>query len=45
VKDDLISRKAAIEALGEEPLRWNNTITEGQEWNVWKCHADARRMA
>lgn len=39
--DDLISREAAIEALGEEPLRWNNTITEGQEWNDWKYHVNA----
>lgn len=38
---DLISREAAIEALGEEPLRWNNTITEGQEWNDWKYHVNA----
>lgn len=37
----LIRREAAIEALGEEPLRWNNTITEGQEWNDWKYHVDA----
>ena len=39
--DDLISRKVAIEALGEEPLRWNNTIAEGQEWNDWKYHVNA----
>ena len=38
---DLINREAAIEALGEEPLRWSNTITEGQEWNDWKYHVNA----
>lgn len=38
---DLISREAAIEALGEEPLRWSKTITEGQEWNDWKYHVNA----
>lgn len=37
----LISRQTAIEALGEEPLRWNNTITECQEWNDWKYHVNA----
>lgn len=41
---DLISREAAIEALGEEPMRWNNTITEGQEWNDWKYHVNAIKI-
>ena len=38
---DLISRKAAIDALGEEPLCWNNTIAEVQEWIDWKYHVNA----
>lgn len=34
--DDLISRRAAIEALGEEPLVWHDDDAEVAERNQWR---------
>lgn len=34
--DDLISRRAAIDALGEEPLVWNDDDAEVAERNQWR---------
>lgn len=40
--DDLISRKAAIDALGEEPLVWNeDDAGEVAERNQWKLDVAA----
>lgn len=35
--DDLISREAAIEAIGERPLSWNDTPEELQAIIDWDC--------
>ena len=38
---DLISRRAAIDALGEEPLVWCDGEDEIAERNQWKCDIEA----
>ena len=40
--NDLISRKLAIEALGEEPMVWNDDDAFALgERNQWKCDVEA----
>lgn len=39
--DDLISRKQAIEALGEEPIVWNDGEDELAERNQWERDKEA----
>ncbi len=39
--DDLISRQAAIEALGEEPLVWHEGEDEIAERNQWRRDVNA----
>ena len=39
--DDLISRAAAIEAIGERPLNWTDTPGELQAISDWDCYIAA----
>ena len=39
--DDLISRAAAIEAIGERPLSWTDTPEELQAIIDWDCYIAA----
>ncbi len=40
--NDLISRKLAIEALGEEPMVWNDDDAFALgERNQWRCNVEA----
>jgi len=39
--DDLISRKAAIEALGERPYNWTDSEAEIAEVCAWESHKSA----
>ena len=39
--DDLISRQAAIEALGDMPMSWADTDAEIQAQEDWKQHREA----
>lgn len=39
--DDLISRTAAIDALGERPYNWTDTDAEIAEMSVWEMHKAA----
>ena len=41
IATDCISRKAAIDALDEEPYVWNDTPEELAVWNMWHRHKDA----
>ena len=41
VGTDCISRQAAIDALGEEPLVWCDGEDEIAERNQWKCDIEA----
>lgn len=40
-KNDLISRAAALEALGECPYNWNDWPEEIQEVRDWESHKEA----
>lgn len=40
-QNDLISRQAAIEALGEEPLVWRDSDEEIAEHNQWERDVEA----
>ena len=39
--DDLISRQAAIDALGDMPMSWADTDAEIQAQEDWKQHREA----
>ena len=39
--DDLISRAAAIEALGERPYNWTDSDAEISEVSAWESHKEA----
>ena len=39
--DDLISRAAAIKALGERPHLWTNSEAEFAEMRAWESHKSA----
>lgn len=39
--DDLISRQAAIEALGDMPMSWADTDAEIQAQEDWKQHRES----
>lgn len=41
MSDELIRRCDALEALGEEPLVWNDSIEEIAEWRQWRRDAAA----